>query len=159
MKQLAAVSLLALGLLMTHPAPAAADLTAFLGEATTPATRSAKGVSVGIGLVIVGFEFEYAKIAEDEREAAPSLTTGMGNIVIMTPTSKLQLYGTTGGGVFHEQLREFTTTNVATNVGGGVKIALAGPIRLRLDYRVFKLNGTPIVDRVHRFYGGLSLSF
>jgi hypothetical protein len=142
-----------------RPAPAAADVTAFLGVSPTPSSRSAKGISIGIGLLIVGFEFEYAKIAEDEREAAPALTTGMGNIVIMTPTYKVQLYGTTGAGLFHERLRDFTTTHVGTNIGGGAKIALAGPIRLRLDYRVFKLNGTPVVDTVQRFYAGLSLSF
>jgi hypothetical protein len=151
--------LLALAFLAGRPAPAAADLTAFLGASPSPATRSAKGISIGVGLLIVGFEFEYAKIAENEREAAPSLTTGMGNIVVMTPTYKVQLYGTTGAGLFHERLRDFTSTNVGTNVGGGAKIALAGPIRLRLDYRIFHLNGTPIVDNVQRFYAGLSLGF
>ena len=30
-------------------------------------------------------------------------------------------------------------TGFGTNVGGGVKIDLVGPLRLRLDYRVFKL--------------------
>ena len=32
-------------------------------------------------------------------------------------------------------------TNVGINVGGGVKMTLAGPLRLRLDYRVFTLKG------------------
>ena len=40
-----------------------------------------------------------------------------------------------------------------------VKLALAGPLRLRLDYRVFRLNGNPLFKKVQRFYGGLSLSF
>ena len=107
----------------------------------------------------MGFEFEYAKIVEDETTAAPELTTGMGNLMVMTPSHKVQLYATTGGGLFHERYRDFTTTNFGANVGGGVKIALAGPIRLRIDYRVFSLNGTPITKHVQRFYGGLSLSF
>jgi len=159
MKQIWLCVLLALAILTWRPAPAAADVTVFLGASPTPSSRMAKGVSIGIGLLVVGFEFEYSKLSEDEREAAPSLTTGMGNLVVMTPTSKLQLYGTTGGGVYHERLRDFSTTHVGTNIGGGVKIGLAGPVRLRLDYRIFKLNGTPIIDRVHRFYGGLSLGF
>jgi hypothetical protein len=152
-------ALLALAFLAAVPAPAAADLTGFLGVSPSPASRPARGVSISVGLLIVGFEFEYAKISENEREAAPALTTGMGNLIVVTPTTKVQLYGTAGGGIFRERLRDFATTNVGTNIGGGAKIALAGPIKLRLDYRVFKLNGTPIVDRVQRFYTGLSLGF
>jgi hypothetical protein len=153
---MAALVMAVLGL---WPRQASADVTVFLGTSPSPSTRSAKGVSIGLGLLIVGFEFEYAKISEDEPEAAPELTTGMGNIVVMTPTFKIQLYGTTGGGIFHERYRDFTTTNFGTNVGGGIKFALAGPIRLRVDYRIFNLNGTPIVSHVQRVYAGLSLSF
>jgi hypothetical protein len=40
-----------------------------------------------------------------------------------------------------------------------MKIGLAGPIRLRLDYRVFNLNGNPLYNHVQRFYGGLSIAF
>ena len=38
---------------------------------------------------------------------------------------------------------ELSKTNFGINVGGGAKIILAGPLRLRLDYRVFTLSGTP----------------
>jgi hypothetical protein len=141
------------------PRPAAADLTFFAGASPSPTTRSAKGVAIGVGLVIVGFEFEYGKIVEDEPKGSPALTTGMGNLVVMTPTSHVQLYLTTGGGIFHERWRDFTTTNVGTNVGGGIKMGLAGPFKLRVDYRVFRLNGTPIVKNVHRVYAGLALGF
>src|SRR5262249_43369975 len=40
-------------------APARADITAFLGTNTTPDNRFARGVALGFGLVIIGFEFEY----------------------------------------------------------------------------------------------------
>ena len=53
---------------------------------------------------------------------------------------------TPGGGVYHESCRSEPNddeTNFGTNVGGGAKITLAGPLRLRLDYRVFTLRGTP----------------
>ena len=159
MRRLLAILVCALCAVGLSPRPAAADVTAFWGVSPTPSSRSAKGVAIGLGLLVVGFEFEYAQISEDEVQGAPSLTTGMGNIVVMTPTFKIQLYGTTGGGLFHEQWRDFSTTSFGTNVGGGVKFALAGPVRVRVDYRVFKLNGTPIVSRVQRIYGGLSLSF
>ena len=32
-------------------------------------------------------------------------------------------------------------TNVGINLGGGVKISLVGPLRLRLDYRVLDAEG------------------
>lgn len=159
MARYGSIALLMLVLLTVWPSRASADLTAFAGVSSTPSGRSAKGVAIGLGLIIVGFEFEYSKITEDETQAAAGLTTGMGNIMVMTPTVKLQLYATTGGGVYRETFREFTTTNFATNLGGGAKIGLAGPIRLRIDYRVFSLNGSPLLKRYQRMYGGLSLSF
>jgi hypothetical protein len=159
MRRCAIIALLALGLLATFPATAAADVTAFMGAATTPTTRSGKGIAIGIGLIVVGFEFEYAAITEDQATAAPGLTTGMGNLVLMTPTHKLQFYGTTGGGIYRERLADYTNTHFATNLGGGVKFALFGPVRLRVDYRVFRLNGTPLYKNVKRMYAGLSLSF
>ena len=33
-----------------------------------------------MGLLVVGFEFEYAKTTDDTTAIAPSLTTGMGNV-------------------------------------------------------------------------------
>ena len=159
MKRFGLIAALLLLALLVRPAPAAADLTAFWGVSPTPSSRTAKGVAIGLGLLVVGFEFEYGKIAENEAQAAPELTTGMGNLVVMTPTFKVQLYGTTGGGIYHERFRDYTNTSFGTNVGGGVKIGLAGPIRLRVDYRVFNLNGSPILNHVHRVYAGLSLSF
>jgi adenylate kinase len=45
-------------------------------------------------------------------------------------------------------------------VGGGVKMNLAGPLRLRLDYRVFTFRGEDVRHaRPQRFYVGLNLKF
>jgi opacity protein-like surface antigen len=160
MKRIPVVAVLTLLILALRPSPASADITAFFGVSPTPATRTTEGVAIGISLIVVGFEFEYGKTKQDDPTASPALTTGMGNLMVMTPTNKVQLYATTGGGIFHETYRTIGTTNFATNLGGGVKMALAGPIRLRLDYRVFKLNGTSTIYKtVQRMYGGLSLSF
>ena len=50
-------------------------------------------------------------------------------------------------------------TNAAMNIGGGAKIKLVGPLRVRLDYRVFKLQGSPLYETYHRFYAGANLAF
>jgi opacity protein-like surface antigen len=84
----------------------------------------------------------------------------MANGLLQTlPLGRLQFYGTAGAGVYRETLREESETNVGINLGGGVKITLLGPLRLRLDYRVFTLRGEPRHSKPQRFYVGLNLKF
>ena len=143
--------------------PAFADLTAFLGFSPTPEQRLVRGISVGSGLVIVGFEFEYADTADDEDTGAPSLKTGMANLLLQTPIpiGRFQPYFTIGGGLYRERVDEIDRqeTSFGSNIGGGAKMTLTGPLRLRLDYRLFNLRGDPLYSTVHRFYGGLNLAF
>lgn len=148
-------------LLALAPTTAFADLTGFIGTTSTPANRTAKGVAIGFGLLIVGFEFEYASSSEDPLENAPSLNTGMANVLLQTPVAIMGLrpYFTTGGGVFRERLGTSQETQLGVNTGGGVKISLLGPVRARLDYRIFKLRGEPLHSTVHRLYAGLNLAF
>lgn len=143
------------------PSTASADITAFLGINPTPVNRAVRGASVGMGLLIVGFEFEYAHTSEDLLENAPSLRTFMFNGLLQTPfpIAGMQFYGTLGGGVFRETLDDSSETNFGTNIGGGVKMSLAGPLRLRLDYRVFALRGSPRHSNPQRFYAGINLKF
>jgi hypothetical protein len=143
------------------PAQALADATAFLGVNTSPARRPAKGLAVGVSLLIVGFEFEYSSTSEDEREGAPGLRTGMGNVLLQTPSigGGMQLYLTTGAGPYREWLGSQQTTHFGVNTGGGVKLPLVGPLRVRLDYRAFKLGGEPLYSTVHRIYAGANLAF
>ena len=161
---------LALCLVLMSAVPASADLTAFLGRTTTPEGRPAKGLAIGTGLLIVGFEFEYA--ATDEKldvptgpaSVSPALKTFMFNGLLQTPVpiARTQFYGTIGGGIYRETLSidpNGTETNFGTNVGGGAKITLAGPIRLRLDYRVLSLRGTPRHTTAQRLYAGINLKF
>jgi opacity protein-like surface antigen len=156
----------AFGLLIVllTPSVAAADITGFLGVTTTPNNRPAKGFAIGAGLLIVGVEFEYAGTSEDLVEQAPSLRTFMFNGLLQTPfpIAGLQLYGTAGAGVYRETLSSAvdpTETNVGLNLGGGAKISLAGPLRLRVDYRVFNLKGSPRHSNVQRLYAGVNLKF
>ena len=155
-------------LLLVH-AKAFADDTLFLGATTSPVNRTTKGLSIGVGLLFVGFEFEYADTSDDPTTLTPSLKTGMGNILLQTPSSffGIQPYFTAGGGVYHEDLPGTTVTSTSLidntgfgmNTGGGVKIDLIGPIRLRVDYRVFSLKQNASTSPVHRVYAGINLKF
>jgi opacity protein-like surface antigen len=140
--------------------PAFADITGFIGADLTPKSRHTQGFAVGGGLMILGFEFEYASAPEDPASHAPSLNSGMGNMLLQAPFSiyGFQPYATAGAGIYSETLGTHNEKNVGLNTGGGVKISLVGPVRLRLDYRVFKLNGA-LDSPVHRVYVGLNLKF
>ena len=153
-------------LLLLGVRPAAADLTGFIGINATPSTakRAVKVVALGTGLVIVGFEAEYADTTEDLILGAPRLRSFMFNGLAQTPIpiARMQFYATAGGGLYRESIStepDGNETNVGINVGGGAKISLAGPLRLRLDYRVFTLRGTPRHANVQRFYAGINLKF
>ena len=151
---IAVLTLVALGV----PALASADATAFVGFSPTVTTRSTTGVSIGLSAIIVGFEFEYAHLDENTVAGAPGLGTGMFNLTVQTPT-RLQLYVTAGGGFYKETLNLNGHYNVGDNIGGGIKIPIAGPVRLRVDYRVFMLNNSIITQHVQRVYFGANFAF
>ncbi len=155
------VGVLSLAGLCAAPTVAHADITAFFGVGQGPETRTAKGLSFGVSLIVVGFEVEYSDISAktDVDALAPRLRTGMVNAVVQTPTSGFQLYATAGVGGYRENSVDDTETSTALNVGGGVKMGLMGPLRLRLDYRLFTLRGNPAAKTVHRLYAGLNTSF
>ena len=75
MRRLSAALLAAL--VLAPASPAFADLTGFIGTTSSPANRSAKGVALGVSLLVVGFEFELASTAESAREQAPLLRTAL----------------------------------------------------------------------------------
>ena len=152
--------LAALSLICLTPRAAKADATVFLGTTTSPTHRTVKGFAGSVSLVIVGFEFEYATINEDPVLAAPSLKTTSGNVFVQTfGLPGFQLYATTGTGFYRERLGSDQATSVLLNNGGGVKITLAGPLRARIDYRVFNLRGHPQHATVQRVYAGMNLKF
>lgn len=153
--------LCALLCVLAWPARAAADITAFIGLTPTPENRAVRGVALGFGVLVLGFEFEYANAVEDAVEALPGLQTGSGNVLLQTPVeiAGFQFYGTVGGGLYRERLLTFQETHFSSNLGGGAKIRLAGPLRLRLDYRVFRLQGSPRHATYQRFYTGANLAF
>ena len=152
---------LTLVLLAASASPARADITAFLGMSPTPNNHAVKGFGVGVGLLIVGFEFEYANLSEDNFELLPGLKTYAGNVLVQTPIEVLgtQFYGTIGAEGYRETLGALEETHFGTNIGGGAKIKLLGPVRVRVDYRIFRLQGSPIHETYQRFYVGANLKF
>ena len=151
-------------LLLATASTARADLTGFLGVTTTPNNRAVKGFAIGAGMLIVGFEGEYADTSEDTVLGGPRLRTFMFNGLLQTPVpiAGFQFYGTLGGGVYNEALSTQASgdeTSFGSNIGGGAKINLAGPLRLRVDYRVFNLHGSPRHNPVQRWYAGINLKF
>jgi len=152
---------LALTLVGMTVAPAWADATAFVGANTTPENRQARGFALGIELLVVGFEFEYGNTTEDETHLAPSLKTGMGNVFVQMPFAILGIvpYATAGAGMYRESLGAESDTGFGLNTGGGIKVNMVGPIRLRVDYRVFKLGNGALYSPAHRVYVGVNLRF
>jgi len=148
-----------IALLLLVAAPARADVTGFIGVNLTPTNRRVLGGALGIGLLVIGFEGEYAFTPDDPEASAPSLTTGMGNVLLQTPVAifGVQPYFTTGAGLYRETLGTHQDTSFGFNTGGGVKITLIGPLRLRVDYRVFKLGSDALYSPAHRIYVGLNL--
>ena len=142
--------------------PALADATAFVGLTATPTARRAAGFAVGGGLPIIRWEIEYSRTLEDLARAAPYVHTVMGNLVVQVPVPirRMRFYGTTGLGIWGESSRNgIGDIATGTNIGGGAMMTLAGPLRLRLDYRVFSFRGSPDDPKRQRFYAGLNLAF
>jgi len=155
---------LVIGALLLITRPVYADATAFIGANANPDRQVLRGFAGGASLVVVGFEGEYADAGEDETAGLPSLTTFSGNVFVQTPIPVFgtRFYATTGAGVYRERVAAIdrTETNLVLNTGGGAKITLIGPLRVRLDYRVLKLRGEPLrPSTVHRLYAGLNLAF
>lgn len=148
-------------ILLLLASPAAADATLFLGVNMTPETRKTQGFAIGAGLLLVGFEFEYANTSEDVESGSPALKTYSGNVLLQTPFTifGFQPYFTTGAGASQETLAAREQTDFVFNTGGGVKVNLFGPLRLRVDYRAFRLGDDALYPTAHRLYAGLNLKF
>src|SRR5262249_3574738 len=104
---------------------------------------------------------ECACREEEAGANAASLKTGTGNLMLQPPFMifGFQPYFTTGGGFYSEQLGSHSDVGFGVDTGGGVKVSLAGPLRLRVDYRLFRLGSGALNPTTHRIYAGLNLKF
>jgi hypothetical protein len=156
-----AAVILAGGAMLLLPSPAHADITAFLGSLRTADPQAVRGISAGGTLLVVGVEVEYSRASEDALTGTPGISAGTVNALVRTPTGKIQFYGTVGVGVYRETLGSAGNTNTTACVGGGMTVGLAGPLRLRIDYRVITLSNPMRADTGtrQRIYAGVNLKF
>ena len=148
-------------LVLVAALPARADLTVFAGLQNAPTIRPTTGISVGFGVLVVGWEVEVARVNEDLDDAAPGLAIGTGSVYVQNPIpiGGVQFYAIGGAGLYRERLGDIDRqTDVHVAVGGGAKIELVGPLKVRIDYRIFKLRGAR-ESNAQRIYAGLALAF
>ena len=157
-----AISVILVLFLTLAASEAAADVVLFAGKASTPSSRTVRGVGVDAVILVIGLEFEYSDTTEDVATGAPALRTAMFNGVVQSPSILgLRFYATAGGGLYQERLTstDYQHRGIGTNTGGGVKIPVFGSVGLRVDYRLFSLRGSVVDEPVQRFYMGANLSF
>ncbi len=142
--------------------PAFADLTAFPRiQSHARAPSRPRRCAVGSGLVVVGFEFEYADTSDDEDTGAPSLKTGMANLLLQTPIpiGRFQPY-------FTDRRRPLSRTRRPLDRSPGDQLRQQHRRRRQDDARPARYGCGSIIAcsscaaircirRVHRFYGGL----
>jgi len=76
----------------------------------------------------------------------------------------VQIYGLAGFGLYAETFRGSGSGEASErHIGGGVKVGLAGPLKVRLDYRVFRVDAPDaapgFVHNPQRLTVGLALAF
>ena len=143
-------------------APARADLTVFAGLQNQPAIRPATGISLGFGVLAIGWEIEVARVGGRTSDGAPSISMGTGSVYVQNPIpiAGVQFYALAGAGLFRERLDLVDQqTDVHVALGGGAKIELVGPLKLRLDYRFFRFRDAIVATNPQRVYAGLTLAF
>lgn len=158
MKKVFLVVVLSLAALLARPRDASADITFFLGFHPQPNWHQTRGISAGINMLIFGFEFEYADSRENFEEGIPRLQTGVFNFLVQTPTN-VSIYVTAGAGFFRESFGDAHLLGWGTNIGGGVKFPIFGQLKVRVDYRVFKLRSNAMFTAPQRIYVGVNWAF
>jgi hypothetical protein len=125
------------------------NLTAFAGAAMVPDAHAVSGIGVGVRPQPgpVSIEFEYSRSRSDPTRPVPAIVTLAGNFLVQVPVrqSRFELYGAFGVGfyVLQPDPQSGEDADSAWNFGGGAKVTLAGPLKLRIDYRVFRLAASP----------------
>lgn len=125
-------------LVLMNPVSARADATVLVGLTSVEGLRPSFAWSFSYRPSAVGVEVEYLSTKPGDYTAG-----GVFASVIVQPVtiSNMQIFVLGGVGVWGEGVEGGKRTGLlgAANVGGGVLVGLVGPLRLRLDYRLFRL--------------------
>lgn len=129
----------------------AADAAVLLGLMTLNGPRPAIGVAIGHAPSVAGFEIEY--LATLGRGSADQSVAGgiFGNLIVQpVMIGNLQPFAIVGLGIWGETFADGAGTGVsgAKDIGGGIKVRLADPLKLRLDYRLFLVGSAPDASRL-----------
>jgi hypothetical protein len=142
-----------------------ADLTGF-AALTAPTPRGTVGGAFGRSNDWGGFELELAHTYLDSSTGAPTVVTyGVSFFKrFKSPSPRVTFYGLVGFGVYCETGgRANSGLGGNKNLGGGAHLRVAGPLKLRLDYRWFRLGtpdgGEPVSRNLQRLSAGLSVAF
>jgi hypothetical protein len=144
----------------------AADATVLAGLLSAGGPRPSVGFAFGYCPSVAGFEIEYFGTPGGSTTDHSSAGGIFASLVVQPATaSKVQLFAIGGLGIWGETFADGSGVSYAKNIGGGVKIPIARPLRLRLDYRLFVVGDLEDGDRgpttkyPQRFSAGLQLVF
>lgn len=145
---------------VAQPPDSPVSITAFGGVARVFGLHPATGVAVALKPHPgpVSLEFEYSRSRPGPVVSGSGIATFAGNILVQPSRqrSRFQYYGTFGVGLY-ALMRDYQgSTDSARNIGRGAKVTLAGPWKLRMDYRAFLLAGLGGEHLAHRFYVGIA---
>ena len=120
-----ALPLVLLGAILLPSTPAFADATVFVGSSN----QLAKGVAIGVGLLVIGFEFEFSDTGQSLEDRAPHCAPAWETSCFRLPfqSPDFSCHFTTGTGIYRERLEPHQETNIGFNTGGGAKISASGP--------------------------------
>jgi hypothetical protein len=133
------------GCLLVFPSPAKADVTVFAGRLASGQPRTVFGGSAGrFYTENVGFEFEVAVTPGSGSAEQHKYQIFTGNLLIQSSLPRghrPQVYGAIGMGIYGETSSGGGGSGEVFigSFGGGVKVKLTGPFRVRADYRLFRL--------------------
>ena len=150
--------------------PARADAIAFMGAITGNNGTPAIGVAFGRFPQeldsIVGFDLEIVRTPGGPRSGRSWIETFGGNLLVQWSVHRRALmYAAGGPGVYAETTGDGGGTDLVGygNAGGGIKISVAGPLMVRLDYRLMIIGHADASAEVprhrHRATVGFGLAF
>jgi hypothetical protein len=145
------------------------DTTVFIGG-VAPAGRGLRGATLGWGQDVIRGELEVWDTGGGASLSRPGHGGLSGGILIQSRPNErgLQYFGTAGFGLYFEDFGSGFSSGEAEAkyLGVGIKLRLAGPLRLRAEYRAFLLGEAPdaspeadLETFPHRLTVGLTLQF